>query len=112
MRLGCASFPFQVYPFRPSYRYTPITEGEFYESVFRPLYDAESEVAIGAHSLAVFYMVLALGTLLDLDRPAHNPESTQFYQLGRAALAIDSVLDEQSIPAIQAMVNHVFGASR
>jgi hypothetical protein len=50
-------------------------------------------------------MALALGTLLDLERPAHSPESKQFYQLSRAALTLDSVLDEQSFPAIQALVS-------
>jgi len=50
-------------------------------------------------------MALALGVLLDLERPAHSPESKQFYQLGRAALALDSVLDEPSIPGIQALVS-------
>jgi hypothetical protein len=50
-------------------------------------------------------MALALGTLLDLDRPARCPESKQFYQLARAALTLDSVLEEQSIPAIQALVS-------
>lgn len=86
-------------------RYTPINELDFYESIFRPVYDPDNHEVVGSHSLALLYMVLALGTLLDLDLPAHNPESMQFYQLGRAALAIDSVLEVQSIPGIQALVS-------
>jgi hypothetical protein len=69
------------------------------------MYDNDSDSSISPHALAVFYMVLALGMLVDLDRPAHNPECTQLYQLGRAALAITSVLEEPSIPAIQALVS-------
>ena len=49
-------------------------------------------------------MVLALGSLLDLDRPAHSPESKRFYELARAALTLDCVLDEQSFSAIKALV--------
>jgi len=46
-------------------------------------------------------MVLALGTLVDLDMHA---QATEYYQLGRAALAIDSVLEEPSMAGIQALV--------
>ena len=49
-------------------------------------------------------MTLALGSLLDLNSPPHNPQSMQFYQLARASLALESVLEEQSIAAIQALV--------
>lgn len=41
---------------------------------------------------------------MDLSQPAHPPQATQYYQLGRAALGIKSVFDEQSIPGIQALV--------
>lgn len=57
-----------------------------------------------SHRLAVLYMVLALGTLLDLDKPSLSAEATRYYQLGRASLSLDSVLESQSIPAIQALV--------
>lgn len=52
-------------------------------------------------------MVLALGALLDLETPAHNPEAIHYYQLARAALALKSVLDDQTIPAIQALVSSI-----
>jgi len=57
------------------------------------------------HGLAVLYMILALGTLLDLDKPPNCPEATRFYQIGRAALSLNSVLEEESITAIQALVS-------
>lgn len=52
-------------------------------------------------------MVLAIGTLLDLDRQSHSLEASQYFELGRAALAVDSVFEEQSIQAIQALVEHL-----
>ena len=48
---------------------------------------------------------MAMGALLDLDRPPHSYDANYYYQLGRAALTVDSVFEEQSIPAIQALVN-------
>jgi hypothetical protein len=48
-------------------------------------------------------MMLAIGALLDLDAPPHSYDANHYYQLGRAALSVDSVLEEQSITAIQAL---------
>ncbi|KAJ3515761.1 hypothetical protein NLJ89_g1555 [Agrocybe chaxingu] len=85
--------------------YTPITAKDFNEMIFRHVYDTERTFEpLTAQQLAVFCMVLALGALLDLDKPAHSPEAMQYYHLGRAALSIDSVLEEQSITGIQALV--------
>jgi hypothetical protein len=48
-------------------------------------------------------MMLAIGALLDLDAPPHSYDASHYYQLGRAALSVDSMFEEQSIPAIQAL---------
>jgi hypothetical protein len=48
-------------------------------------------------------MMLAIGALLDLDAPPHSYDANHYYQLGRAALSVDSMFEEQSIPAIQAL---------
>ena len=89
-------------------RYTPISNNNFLETIYRPVYGRDSGIygkALDPHSLALLFMVFALGALMDLDLPAHSPQAMQFYHLGRAALAIKSVFDEQSIPGIQALVN-------
>ncbi|KAK7031348.1 putative transcriptional regulatory protein C1F7.11c [Favolaschia claudopus] len=95
-----------VYYSHAAWMYTPINKSDFYETIFRPTYEPShgSYGTLSSHNLAVLYMVLALGTLMDLDMPAHSPEATEYYQLGRSALAIDSVLDSPSIAGIQAMV--------
>lgn len=89
-------------------RYEPITEGDFYEHMYRPMYGAatSSEEPMTSHDLAVLCMVLALGSLLDLDKPIDVNEHSQLYQLGRAALSLDSVFEQQSIAAIQALVRN------
>ncbi|PPQ94650.1 hypothetical protein CVT25_009381 [Psilocybe cyanescens] len=87
-----------------AWMYTPITENDFNESVWQPIYELEgSYETVSAHNLAILFLVLAIGTLLDLDREAHSPEAMQFYHYGRAALSIDCVLEEQTIAGIQAM---------
>jgi hypothetical protein len=50
-------------------------------------------------------MMFAFGALLDLEKPAYSKEANYYYQLARAALAVDSVFEEQSIPAIQALAS-------
>ncbi|KAF9078142.1 hypothetical protein BDP27DRAFT_1310847 [Rhodocollybia butyracea] len=95
----------ELYYQHAAWMYTPISKPEFYETVFRPIYDVNAAFPnIGSHSLALIYMILAIGALLDLDQQSHSPAASRFYELGRAALAIDSVFEEQSIPAIQALV--------
>ncbi|KAF9443665.1 hypothetical protein P691DRAFT_737567 [Macrolepiota fuliginosa MF-IS2] len=96
----------ELYYRHAAWMYTPITELDFYETVFRPMYDqsAAPPEPLSAHNLAVLFMVLALGSLLDLEAPPLSPQSMQFYQLGRASLTLESVLEEQSIPGIQALL--------
>ena len=48
-------------------------------------------------------MMLAIGALLDLEAPPHSYDANHYYQLGRAALSVDPIFEEQSIPAIQAL---------
>lgn len=85
-----------------AWMYTPISQQEFYSSILPVVYS--EEVSTSGHVLGVFFMVLALGTLMDLDLPAHSSESMQFYQIARSAMAIDSVLEKPSIIAIQALI--------
>ena len=108
MLLGCTS-PFPSIPSclsENSYRYTPISEEDLYETIFRQIYDPEPNFEPqSSQNIGVFCMVLAIGILLDLDKPAHSAEAMSYYHLARAALSIDSILDVQTIAGIQALVN-------
>ena len=102
-----------VYPQAESIlpRYSPIPEAELRSTVFARVYDqswsGEDQDPNDSHRLAVLFMVFALGTLMDLDKPYLSVEATQYYQLARASLALDSILEHQSIPAIQALVRRL-----
>ena len=87
-------------------RYTPFSENEFFDTIFEPIYERDKALSdpTVSHRLAVLFMALALGALLDLNRPPLSSDAMQYYQLGRAALALESVLEEQSVTAVQALV--------
>jgi len=55
-------------------------------------------------------MMLAIGALLDLDALPHSNDANNYYQLGRVALSVDSIFEEQSIPAVQALACYLVSA--
>lgn len=96
-------------------RYAPVPETELSDILSR-IYDRSSRIYDQAvaesdptesHRLAVLYMVFAIGTLMDLEQPSLSVASTQFYQMARAALSLDSVLENQSLHAIEALVSGI-----
>ncbi|KAG6816393.1 hypothetical protein H0H87_006305 [Tephrocybe sp. NHM501043] len=60
-------------------------------------------VSYGPHDLALMLIVLAIGTLVDLSLPPYSLEAQHYYRLSRAALALQSVLGEQSIVTIKVL---------
>ncbi|KAF9072338.1 fungal-specific transcription factor domain-containing protein [Rhodocollybia butyracea] len=100
---------YQNYYRNGAWQYTPISEIEFRTTIFQPFYDPQAEDhsyedPLGSHRLAVLFFVLATGALLDLDGPSHPPEAKWYYQLGRASLALEPVMDSSSLSTIQALV--------
>ncbi|KAK7445467.1 hypothetical protein VKT23_014886 [Stygiomarasmius scandens] len=94
-----------IYYRHAAWMYTPISDKDFNETIFQPIYNSDGyQEPISFHNLSVLYMVLALGTLVDPECPSHSVEAAQYYQLSRAALAVESVFEQQSIPAIQALL--------
>ncbi|KAI0923665.1 hypothetical protein AcW1_006560 [Taiwanofungus camphoratus] len=55
------------------------------------------------HLLAVLYLVLAVGALVDLTLPPCSPEAEKYYRLGRAALSLRSIFDSPEIETVQAV---------
>jgi hypothetical protein len=87
------------------FRYTPVNERDF-EVIFHQIYDqTEYYDPPRAANLAVFCMVLAVGALLDLEKPSNSSEAMLYYHLGRVSLSIESVLEEHSLVSIQALVS-------
>lgn len=96
-----------IYWRHASWMYTPIEQNDFYGSIYSRVFDPDAgpdHDRIQSHRIAVVYMMLAIGALLDLDAPPHSYDASHYYQLGRAALSVDPIFEEQSIPAIQALL--------
>ena len=110
----------------PVFRYNPITREQFDDQVLTPIYfpemsrspvisqylpaspssserdDATSE----SHRLALMFMVLAIGTLMDPAATPYNLEAEKFHQLARVALFQGSTFDDPTLNAVQAVVSN------
>lgn len=61
--------------------------------------------ALSSHQLALLFMVLAIGSLMDITRPAYNIDAERYHQLARAALFQSAIFEEPTISAVQALVS-------
>lgn len=107
---GCKGvfFPWYLPPWHVVPRYTPISESEFEDMVFSQVYRpgvSSLEEAAHPHLLAILLVILALGTLMDTQRESHSSEARHYYQLSRSALSLRTVLEEQSVDAVRALVS-------
>lgn len=50
------------------------------------------------------FMVLAIGSLMDIKRQAYNIEAEKYHQLARAALFQSPIFEEPTINAVQTLV--------
>lgn len=91
-------------------RYNPISKESFDYEVYGQFYDPNADTSTDdpllSHRLSVMFMVLAIGTLLDLSHPAYSIEAEKFNQLGRAALFQTAFFESPTVNAVQALVSH------
>ncbi|EJD44866.1 hypothetical protein AURDEDRAFT_166048 [Auricularia subglabra TFB-10046 SS5] len=85
--------------------YVPIPQVEFAETIFWRVYSgtAPNVFEVTSHDLGVLFMILAIGCMVDLNRPPYNTDASNYYQLARVALGLDSVIDRPSIQAVRAI---------
>ncbi|EJD35824.1 hypothetical protein AURDEDRAFT_92952 [Auricularia subglabra TFB-10046 SS5] len=83
----------------------PISREEFKVTIFSRVYagGAPTADALSAHELAILLTILAIGCMVDVNRPPYNQEASKFYHLGRLALGMDSILDHPTVQGIRAM---------
>ncbi|KZV61636.1 hypothetical protein PENSPDRAFT_759311 [Peniophora sp. CONT] len=87
--------------------YRPVEPDDLWTNIFSPVYRMSQDEAyapVQSHRVAVLYLMFALAELLNLERQPYSKEADNYFKFARAALAVDSVLEEQSIQAIQALV--------
>ncbi|WVQ91888.1 hypothetical protein IAS59_005693 [Cryptococcus gattii] len=87
-----------------NWQYQPIPRAMFENDHILNAYDTESPP--NAHKLACVFLVMALGSMFDLNRPPFHSRGEQLFILGRACISVAGI--EQASPAtVQAM--HLMG---
>ncbi|OBZ73747.1 putative transcriptional regulatory protein C1F7.11c [Grifola frondosa] len=94
----------------------PIKRDELVDDILTPIYNALKDPTKPGyrrnnldgnrcpHLLAVLYLVLALGALVDLTLPSCSAEAETYYRLGRAALSLRSIFDSPEIETVQGVI--------
>ncbi|KAG7093830.1 hypothetical protein E1B28_007469 [Marasmius oreades] len=85
---------------------------QFYGQQVQPSPDSDPQLH---HRLAVMFMILAIGSLMDSSLPSYNIEAEKYHQLARAALFQKPFLHAPTISAVQAlflMTYYLFIADR
>ncbi|KIM36145.1 hypothetical protein M413DRAFT_78578 [Hebeloma cylindrosporum] len=68
-----------------------------------PIVYKQAPVPYGPHDLALLLVVLAIGSLVDLDLPPYSFEAQHYYRLSRATLALQPILGAQSVVTIKVL---------
>ncbi|KAL0072366.1 hypothetical protein AAF712_000129 [Marasmius tenuissimus] len=63
----------------------------------------EESIPLSPHRLAVLFLVLAIGTLLDSSIPPYNIKARDFFDLGKACLSLDDILESSEPATLQAL---------
>jgi hypothetical protein len=89
----------------------PIGQNEAVELVtlvYQPLLAGGSEgqhhPVPTAQQMAVLYLLLALGALVDLELPPYSSEADHYFDLGCAAMSVKSLFERPTVVTVQALV--------
>lgn len=97
----------QTYYRLGAWMYNPISQQCFYEDIYPQFYTPNagppSDDPLLSHKMSLVFMVLAIGTLMDVHQPAYNVEAEKYHQLARAALFQSSLFEDPTINAVQAL---------
>lgn len=102
-----------------SWWFRPLKRDELINDVLTPVYkkvsdrrtdghqpdaspDASSSTC-SPHRLAVLFMILAVGALVDLTLPSNSVEAEKYYELARATLGLESIFDSPRLETVQAV---------
>ncbi|KAG5645724.1 hypothetical protein DXG03_005419 [Asterophora parasitica] len=97
-----------IYFSHAAWMYNPISQESFDTQIYTQFYDLNVGPFANDHTLchrlSLLFMVLAIGSLMDTSLPAYNLEAEKYHQLARAALFTNSIFEEPTISAVQALV--------
>ncbi|KAG9312894.1 hypothetical protein JVU11DRAFT_6327 [Chiua virens] len=97
----------QVYYTLGAWMYNPISEQDFFEEIYPLFYAPDvgppADDPLLSHKLALMFMILAIGSLVDIKHTAYNIEAEKYHQLARATLFQSSLFEEPTISAVQTL---------
>ena len=65
----------------------------------------DEPLIIRSQRLALMFMLLAIGCLMDSRLPAYSIEAEKYHQLARATLFQNSIFDEPTLGTVQTLVS-------
>lgn len=89
-----------------SWMFQIVSFQQFTQELLPNIYVAEHSATIslcGAHDLALFFCVLAIGALMDLSLPAYNSQAQRYYVLARVSLALQPMTRDASLSTVKAL---------
>ncbi|GLB43439.1 putative fungal specific transcription factor [Lyophyllum shimeji] len=96
-----------IYYSHAAWMYNPVSQESFDIQIYSQFYDPNigphSDDPQLSHRLSLMYMVLAIGSLMNTSLPAYNLDAEKYHQLARAALFTNSIFDDPTLYAIQAL---------
>jgi hypothetical protein len=81
------------------WQYNPHPNHTFWPNLLHHVYDSDPE-SLCPRRLALLLMILAVGCLVDLQRPSDSPEAEMYHHLARAALCEIPVMEDPNVEAI------------
>ncbi|KZV85592.1 hypothetical protein EXIGLDRAFT_653952 [Exidia glandulosa HHB12029] len=93
----------ELYYKNATWMFDLVPKEEFVETIFSVVYGGDTPSATGVtpHDLGIMFMILAIACMIDLNRPPYNTEASNYYQLARVALGVDSVIDHPTLQAVR-----------
>ncbi|WVQ83747.1 hypothetical protein IAT38_005891 [Cryptococcus sp. DSM 104549] len=95
------------------YRYFAWNHNPAPRRTFQPIFDRvfnaanreHPEQSVHLQQLALVYMILAMGTVHNIELPPHDPTAEEYLALGKGCLTKGDFLNHGTIPGVQALVS-------
>lgn len=89
------------------WQYNPHPNPEFYPSLTHHCYTS-SITDLSPRRLALIFMVLAVGCLVDLERVPNHPDSERYHCLARASLCEVPVMEDTNVETITVLFYEIW----
>ena len=89
-------------------RHHPDASETFLPNLIHSVYTTQPQ-ALLPHRLGLLFMVLAIGTMVDLRQGPDRIKAERYHSLARAALCEVPLMDDTSLDAVNALVSSSFG---